>query len=272
MLTRVIVRVESPFGLTVGGKKALLTERVVTLRVAVASAAIVRPWVLVISTGLTRFVTVPRVLLVTHTSRLQVALAANELSTRLIDVAPVSAVSVRFPAAPQPAENAGGVELLTVTPVGKLSVIEKLVRAVSVGAMIERRRREFPPEGMFAFVKLFVKRTGSGLTTVIDPDPAEPLQTLGGLVQTDPIGSVFVQVPKVIALTWAVMVQIPGLETGLADVLPGMVAFANVKRVGGGPPDNVAVAGGATQPAESVGATPVKTNPAGRLSINPTPV
>ena len=211
-------------------------------------------------------------LLVTQTSKLQVALAANVLSTRLIEVAPVRAVRVRFPAAPHPAENTGGDELLTDTPVGKLSVIEKLVSAVSAGAMIERRRRELPPAGMVAFVKLFVKRTGSGLTTVIEPDPAEPLQTLAGVVQTDPTGSVFVQVPKEIALTWAVMVQIPGLETGLADVLPGMVAFANVNRVGGGPPDNVAVAVGGLQLAERVGAAPVKTNPAGKISINPTPV
>lgn len=267
VLTRVIVRVESPLGLTVGGKNALLTVRVVTLRLAVAFAVIVRPWVFVMFAGVTVFVTVPGVLLVTHTSRLQVAFAANEFNSRLIEVAPLGAFRVLFPAAPHPAENAGGVELLTVTPAGRLSVIEKLVRAVSAGAMIERRRRELPPAGMVALVKLFVKRTGRGLTTVIVPDPADPLQT-PSVEQTDPTGIVFVHEPSVVACTWAVMIQVPGVVTDP----PGMVALVRVRRVGGGPRERTAVAGGETQPAESVGAAPVKTSPAGKLSISPTPV
>jgi hypothetical protein len=122
---------------------------------------------------------------------------------------------------------------------------------------------------MVALVKLFVKVTGSGLVTVIDPEPAEPLHNPAGVVaQTVPAGRVFVQVPSAIARTGTVMTQVPGVAT----VPAGMVAFERVKRVGGGPRERTAVAGGETQPAESVGAAPVKTRPAGKLSIKPTPV
>jgi hypothetical protein len=42
----------------------------------------------------------------------------------------------------------GEVELLTVTPAGRLSVIEKLVRFVSLGAKISILNRELPPTAM----------------------------------------------------------------------------------------------------------------------------
>ena len=49
--------------------------------------------------------------------------------------------------APQPVV-AGGVELLTETPVGRLSVIEKFVRFVSLGAKMSILNLELPPAGM----------------------------------------------------------------------------------------------------------------------------
>ena len=248
----------------------MLTERVVTLRLAVAFAVIVRPWVLVIFAGVTVFVTVPGVLLVTQTSRVHVDPAGKFGSNRLIEVAPIGAVRVR--AAGQPVK-VGPDELLTVTPRGRLSVIEKLVRAVSAGAMMERRSREFPPAGIVALVKLLVNLTGSGLVTVIVPEPAEPLQTPAGVVaQTVPAARVFVQDPSAVALTWALITHVPGLKTGLAAAPAGMVALVSVRRVGGGPRESTAAAGGETQPAERVGAAPVKTSPAGKSSIKPTPV
>ena len=62
---------------------------------------------------------------------------------------------------------------------------------------------------------------------MIGPEPTDKLHT-PWVEQTDPIGIVFVHVPSVVPLAWAVMVQVPGLETGLAEVLPGMVAFARL--------------------------------------------
>lgn len=63
---------------------------------------------------------------------------------KTIDVPPVTAVNVRGGVEPQPFVD-GAVELLMVTPLGRLSVTEKLVRFVSDGAVIKIRNREFPP-------------------------------------------------------------------------------------------------------------------------------
>src|SRR6266545_1829188 len=59
--------------------------------------------------------------------------------------APVGASSTA--PAPQPV-TAGGVELLTFTPPGRLSVIETLVRSVSLGAKKSIRNLELPPAVM----------------------------------------------------------------------------------------------------------------------------
>lgn len=61
-----------------------------------------------------------------------------------IEVAPVGAIKTRGGAAPQPV-IVGGVELLTVTPAGKSSVIEKFVKSVSFGAKISILNLELPP-------------------------------------------------------------------------------------------------------------------------------
>ena len=58
-------------------------------------------------------------------------------------VAPVGAFNTRGGVAPQP-EVEGGLELLTVRPAGRLSVMEKFVRLVSLGAKISIRNLAFP--------------------------------------------------------------------------------------------------------------------------------
>ena len=63
---------------------------------------------------------------------------------REIEVAPAVAVSTSGGVAPQPFV-VGAVELLTVKPAGRLSVIEKFVRFVSPGAKISIRNLELPP-------------------------------------------------------------------------------------------------------------------------------
>lgn len=63
----------------------------------------------------------------------------------VMEVAPVTAVSTDE--APQLARVAGD-ELLTVTPGGRLSTMEKFVRFVSAGADILILNLEFPPGAM----------------------------------------------------------------------------------------------------------------------------
>lgn len=60
------------------------------------------------------------------------------------EVAPVGAVNTNGGVGPQPV-IAGGVELLIMTPAGRLSVTEKFVKSVSLGAKISILNRELPP-------------------------------------------------------------------------------------------------------------------------------
>lgn len=93
------------------------------------------------------FVYTPAVALVTKTSILHRCPARIKPLVSEMDVAPVGAVRTSGGVAPQPVMD-GGVELLTVTPVGRLSVIEKFVRFVSPGAKISILNLELPPAGM----------------------------------------------------------------------------------------------------------------------------
>jgi hypothetical protein len=61
-----------------------------------------------------------------------------------MEVAPVGAVNTSGGVGPQ-SVSAGGVELLTVTPAGKLSVIETFVRFVSLGAKMSILNLGLPP-------------------------------------------------------------------------------------------------------------------------------
>ncbi len=64
---------------------------------------------------------------------------------REMEVAPVGALNTSGGVAPQPV---GGVELLTVTPAGRLSVSEKFVRLVSLGAKMSILNLELLPAAM----------------------------------------------------------------------------------------------------------------------------
>lgn len=66
-----------------------------------------------------------------------------------MEVAPVGAVNTGGGVVPQP-RTVGGVELLTVIPEGRLSVIEKFVRLVSPGAVMAILNLELPPAVMEA--------------------------------------------------------------------------------------------------------------------------
>ena len=85
------------------------------------------------------------VLLVTQTSTLQRWVAGIKPFVREIVVAPVGAFSTA--AGPQPV-TAGGVELLTTTLAGRLSVNVKFVRSVSLGAKKSSLNLELPPAGI----------------------------------------------------------------------------------------------------------------------------
>ena len=68
---------------------------------------------------------------------------------------------------PQSEETTAGVELLIVTPVGRLSVIEKFVRSVSLGAVISILNLELPPAGIFEGENDFIPETSVPLTVTL---------------------------------------------------------------------------------------------------------
>ncbi len=57
--------------------------------------------------------------------------------------------------------------MLTVTPAGKLSVTEKLVRFVSLGAKISIRSLELPPAGMVEGENDFIPDTSVPLIVTL---------------------------------------------------------------------------------------------------------
>ena len=97
------------------------------------------------------FVTVPGVLLVTYTSIRQTTPAAIVAFSKVIVCSPV--LVVRVADEPQFVDMDGLVELLIVTPGGRVSETEKFVRSVSWGARILRRKRELPPTSIVLGVK-----------------------------------------------------------------------------------------------------------------------
>src|SRR5215207_4730808 len=142
-----IVEAEPPK--TVNGSKPLTMAMdrkasPVTVKVEVRSSTGTRFSLFVICAGEIVFVCRPRVVPVTYTSIRQRCPEATKPFVSEMDVAPVGAVNTMGGAAPHPV-TAGGVELLTVTPVGRLSVIEKFVRSVSLGAKMSILNLEFSP-------------------------------------------------------------------------------------------------------------------------------
>jgi hypothetical protein len=104
------------------------------------------------------------VLLVTYTSILQRWLARISPFVKETVVAPLGASSTA--AAPQPV-TVGEVELLTVTPAGRLSVSEKFVRFVSLGAKISILNRELPAMKMEEGENDFIPATSVPLTITL---------------------------------------------------------------------------------------------------------
>ena len=80
---------------------------------------------------------------------------------------PVIAVNTSGGVAPQP-DVVGGVELLIVTPAGRLSVIEKFVRFVSLGAKMSILNLELPPAGMEEDENDFVADTSVPMTVTLE--------------------------------------------------------------------------------------------------------
>lgn len=224
---------------------------------------------MVISPGLTVFTDSPGVLLVTQTSRVHVAPAAKVFRSRLIVVAPDGAVRVRLDAGPQPAEKFGPVELLTVIPGGRVSVIEKLVRGISAGAVMASRKRVLPPTPIGLVWNDLVKPTGIVSLTVIWLEFVFPL-LIPGIPVTEPGGILFVYEPTVDDVTCAVMVHVPGVMVvpGGTTTPAGMVALESVSWVSAGLMDTVAGA----QVAETAADPNTNVNPTGKVSNNPTPV
>jgi hypothetical protein len=121
----------------------LLLE-LITVKVVLRSAVSVRFSLFVMFAGEIVLVCGPSMLPVTYTSILQRCPARIRPLVREMEVAPVGAVKAIGGVGPQPVSD-GGVELLTVTPAGKLSVTAKFVRSVSLGAKISILNLALPP-------------------------------------------------------------------------------------------------------------------------------
>lgn len=78
---------------------------------------------------------------------------------RLIVDAPVGAVKTHVE--PQ-LEITGSVELLTVMPGGRSSVMDTLLRLISAGATTSMRKRELPPAAMVVGLNDLLLLTGKG--------------------------------------------------------------------------------------------------------------
>lgn len=78
----------------------------------------------------------------------------------------MGAVKTSGGVAPQPV-IAGGVELLAVTPTGRLSVTEKFVRSVSLGAKMSILNLELPPATMEAGENDFAANTSMPLIVTL---------------------------------------------------------------------------------------------------------
>lgn len=140
-----ILSVDMPPGLTVGGVKDLLTEislTVSTVKLAVRGLGTVRFSLFVMFAGGMMLVCTPGVLLVTYTSMRQVVAARIVPLDKATVFSPVTAVITAE--APQ-LFCVAGEELLIVTSAGRSSTIEKLVKSVSAGAVMLMRKREFSP-------------------------------------------------------------------------------------------------------------------------------
>jgi hypothetical protein len=166
-----ILIVEAAPPKTVNGSKPLtkVIDRLlppVTVKVEIRLSARTRFSALLIFAGGIVLVCKPSVLPITYTSILQRCPARIKPFVRETEVAPVGALNTSGGVGPQPV-TAGGVELLTATPEGKLSVTEKFVRFVSLGAKISILNRELSPAAMEEGENDFIPASSVPLTITL---------------------------------------------------------------------------------------------------------
>src|SRR5215213_1449236 len=143
-----------------------------------------------------------------------------------MEVAPVGAVNTNGGVGPQ-LVIAGGVELLTVTPEGKLSLIETFVRFVSVGAKMSILNLEVPPASIVVGENDLMPAI-SVLVTTTFAFAGRRLPT-PWFVVTPPAEIVFLKVPADVpdgAVTSTDILQVPGvagLPGGIVPPLKRMV-------------------------------------------------
>lgn len=151
--------------------------------------------------------------------------------------------------------------MFTVTFVGRLSVNEKFVRSVSLGAKKSMRKREVPPAAMVEGEKLLMPDSSVPLT-LTEALADDRLPTPWAVVNA-PDGMVFVNCPDGVpagTVTGTEIVQVPGVATLPAGIVPpvNVTLLAVVVTVPGGTQVLVAV--------------PATVNGVGKLSVTFTPV
>jgi hypothetical protein len=204
LLIRTVSVEAAPAAIDAGAKDFARVAPDVTVRFAAAAAALRSPWSSVSALARILFVTVPIVDEVTLT------LNAQEPSvdpTGAGTVAPDSekdeapAIAVTVPGA-QVVDAFGG--LATVTPAGKLSVKAAFVSAPALPLVIVTVNVEVVPVGIDAGAKALA--TAAPVCTIRFPEIAAAFDTPWSVV-IEPTGRVLVNVPFVVAVTFAVTVQ-----------------------------------------------------------------
>lgn len=187
---------------------------------------------------------------------------------REILVPPVTAV--RTADAPQLADTDGAVELLIVTFAGRLSTKEKLVRFESAGAVMVIVNLEFSPGWIVAGTKLFWAPTPAPAVYMVTGALAGSTFVIPWVVVMAPAGIVFVKVSAVAprgAVTWTVIVQVPGVVGLPAGMVPPVKVTVRGSVVEAVPPQVVAAEPGTTVntvPGNvSAMFTPVRADPVG---------
>lgn len=175
-----------------------------------------------------------------------------------MDVAPVGAVRTIGGVGPHPVA-VGGVELLTDKPAGRLSLMEKSVRSVSLGAVMSILKRELPPAWIVDGENDLIAATSVPVITTVAvpgrrfPIPCSVVSPSGGMT--------FLKVPEAVSAGAVIsmdILQVPGL----AGLPAGMV-----------PPDNIIeVDVVETVPPQVLSVIETTVNGGGKSSVRLTPV
>jgi len=175
-----------------------------------------------------------------------------------MEVAPVGAVNTNGGVGPQ-SVIAGGVELLTVTPAGRLSLIETFVRFVSVGAKMSILNLEVPPASIVEGENDLMPAI-SVLVTTTFAFAGRRLPT-PWFVVIPPAEIVFLKVPADVpdgAVTSTDILQVPGVAGLPGGIVP--------------PLKRMVLVGVETVPPQELSVTLTMVSGAGRLSEILTPV